>query len=104
MLRGLFVLCVLLQFIPGCMRRMPDNTPKAVLRLATTTSTNDSGLLERLQTDLDWVVLKALEKDPDFRYRSAKEFAEDWYLTPRGKDRAGELLNERTFAQAAERV
>ena len=31
----------------------------------------------------------------------AKEFAEDWYLTLRGKDRAGELLNERTFVQAA---
>ena len=33
---------------------------------------------------------------------TAKEFAEDWYLTLRGKDRAGELLNERTFAQAAD--
>ena len=32
----------------------------------------------------------------------AKEFTEDWYLTLRGKDRAGELLNERTFSQAAE--
>ena len=33
----------------------------------------------------------------------AKEVAEDWYLELRGKDRAGFLLSEKTFAQAAER-
>ena len=32
----------------------------------------------------------------------AKEFAEDWYLTLRDKNRRGELLNEKTFRQAAE--
>ena len=32
----------------------------------------------------------------------AKEFAEDWYLTLRGKQRDGKLLSERTFKQAAE--
>ena len=32
----------------------------------------------------------------------AKEFAEDWYLTLRDKNRTGELLNEKTFKQAAE--
>ena len=32
----------------------------------------------------------------------AKEFAEDWYLTLRGKLSRGELKNERTFAQAAD--
>lgn len=31
----------------------------------------------------------------------AKDFAEDWYLELRGKDRAGELHGERTFADAA---
>lgn len=31
----------------------------------------------------------------------AKEFAEDWYLGLRGKHRAGELKNEKTFAFAA---
>ena len=31
----------------------------------------------------------------------AKEFAEDWYLTLRGKMSRGELKNEKTFAQAA---
>lgn len=33
----------------------------------------------------------------------ATEFAEDWYLALRGKDHAGILLSEKTFAQAAER-
>jgi len=32
----------------------------------------------------------------------AKEIAEDWYMTLRGKDRAGLLRTEKTFAQAAE--
>jgi hypothetical protein len=32
----------------------------------------------------------------------AKEFAEDWYLTLRGKQRAGLLKSEKTFAEAAE--
>jgi integrase len=31
----------------------------------------------------------------------AKDFAEDWYLQLRGKARAGELLSEKTFADAA---
>ena len=30
----------------------------------------------------------------------AKESAEDWYLTLRGKSSRGELKNEKTFAQA----
>ena len=33
---------------------------------------------------------------------SAKEFAEDWYLTLRGKELSGELITERTFKHAAE--
>lgn len=33
----------------------------------------------------------------------AKEFAEDWYLTLRGKHSRGELPNERTFAFAADK-
>jgi integrase len=32
----------------------------------------------------------------------ATEFAEDWYLSLRGKDHAGILLSEKSFAQAAE--
>ncbi|WP_299293927.1 hypothetical protein [uncultured Tateyamaria sp.] len=35
--------------------------------------------------------------------RLAKEFAEDWYLTLRGKQARGELPNDRTFAFAAEK-
>lgn len=33
----------------------------------------------------------------------AKDVAEDWYLTLMGKSRAGELLSEKSFKQAAER-
>ncbi|MGK0521220.1 MAG: serine/threonine protein kinase/WD40 repeat protein [Planctomycetota bacterium] len=33
--------------------------------------------LRRLQGDLDWIVMKALEKDPDRRYRSPRELAAD---------------------------
>lgn len=33
----------------------------------------------------------------------AKDFAEDWYLTMRDKNRAGMLKNEKTFRQAAEK-
>lgn len=33
----------------------------------------------------------------------AKDFAEDWYLTLRGKQRNGELHNEKSFKDAAER-
>ena len=32
----------------------------------------------------------------------AKDFAEDWYLTLRGKQTRGELVNEKTFKQAAD--
>lgn len=32
----------------------------------------------------------------------AKEFAEDWYLTLRDKNRQGELISEKTFKQAAD--
>src|SRR5580698_5547596 len=32
----------------------------------------------------------------------AKQFAEDWYMTLRGKDRAGLLKSEKTFKQAAD--
>lgn len=33
---------------------------------------------------------------------AAKDFAEDWYLTLKDKNRRGELLSEKTFKQAAE--
>ncbi|MBL8748011.1 MAG: protein kinase [Planctomycetes bacterium] len=37
----------------------------------------DARWLRRLAGDLDWVVMKALEKEPDRRYGSARELAED---------------------------
>ncbi len=35
-------------------------------------------------------------------FARAKDFAEDWYLDLKGKERAGELRHERTFRRAAE--
>jgi serine/threonine protein kinase len=40
-------------------------------------STDSRALQRRLREDLDWVVMKALAKEPDRRYGSASEFAED---------------------------
>jgi len=40
-------------------------------------STNPSGLAHALRQDLDWVTLKALEKDPARRYQNASELAAD---------------------------
>jgi non-specific serine/threonine protein kinase/serine/threonine-protein kinase len=39
--------------------------------------TDTPGLMRELRGDLDWIVLKALEKDRDRRYGSATAFAED---------------------------
>ncbi|MCB9879246.1 MAG: protein kinase [Planctomycetes bacterium] len=38
---------------------------------------DDARWLRRLCGDLDWIVMKALEKEPDRRYGSARELAED---------------------------
>ena len=39
--------------------------------------TDRSTLVRRLRGELDWIVMKALEKDPTRRYQSASEFAAD---------------------------
>jgi len=39
--------------------------------------TDTAALRRRLQGDLDWIVMKAIDKDPDRRYQSASEFAAD---------------------------
>ena len=46
-------------------------------RVAERRQTDLRGLGRRLRGDLDWIVLKALEKDPARRYASASEFAAD---------------------------
>ena len=49
--------------------------------------------------------LSQREKSPNFTkeesLKLAKEFADDWYLTLRGKHSRGELKNEKTFSFAA---
>ncbi len=59
--------------------------PSTALKTPLHTSTllhNENGnegkaLLKKLKTELDWIVLKALEKNPIRRYQSAAEFASD---------------------------
>ncbi|MBL8727400.1 MAG: protein kinase [Planctomycetes bacterium] len=57
--------------------------PSTRLRSQPTTANGPAGggggarWLRRLTGDLDWVVMKALAKEPDRRYGSAREFAED---------------------------
>jgi len=45
--------------------------------IATITGSTQPALLRALRQDLDWVVLKAIEPDPDRRYSSANELAVD---------------------------
>lgn len=44
---------------------------------ATRPETDGRALIRQLSGDLDWITLKALEKDPDRRYPSAAAFADD---------------------------
>ncbi|MBK7641864.1 MAG: protein kinase [Planctomycetes bacterium] len=50
---------------------------KTATRLAPLHGTDERSLLRQLTGDLDWICLKALEKDPARRYASASELAED---------------------------
>ncbi len=54
--------------------RTPQTTPEAVSRLR---STEPDRLRRWLKGDLDNIILKALRKEPDRRYSSVEQFAED---------------------------
>ena len=54
-----------------------DRTPAAAAWVEQTTSTSYSSWCRKLKGDLDWVVLKSLNKDPDQRYSSVAELAND---------------------------
>ncbi len=45
--------------------------------VASRRDTNVDGLLVQLRSDLDWVLLKTLQKDPDDRYRSVAELVSE---------------------------
>ncbi|QDU68199.1 bifunctional serine/threonine-protein kinase/formylglycine-generating enzyme family protein [Engelhardtia mirabilis] len=59
---------------PSTRLRRQTETASAVARLH---GTDERALLRELTGDLDWICLKALEKDPARRYASADEFAGD---------------------------
>jgi serine/threonine protein kinase/formylglycine-generating enzyme required for sulfatase activity len=50
---------------------------KTATTVAPLRSTNEQALIRQLTGDLDWICMRALEKDPARRYASASEFAED---------------------------
>jgi serine/threonine protein kinase len=56
--------------------RAAENTPEARERAAQR-GLSAGALVARLRSDLDWIVLKALEKDRQRRYGTPAEFAED---------------------------
>ncbi len=53
------------------------HTPEVLADLARSRDCEPAGLVRRLRGDLDWIVMKALEKDRERRYDSASALAED---------------------------
>lgn len=75
-----------------------QDPPRPSVRLATTEIAGDSkGAIspEQLKGDLDWIVMKCLEKDPDRRYETVSALGEDL-------DRY--LRNEPVFARPASKA
>ena len=59
---------------PSTRLRRQTKTGKAI---ASRHACDERSLIRQLAGDLDWICLKALDKDPDRRYSSASELAED---------------------------
>lgn len=57
-------------------RRIRESDPPAPGKLAEA-SKSETGVTARIPQELDWVVMKALAKEPERRYQSAAELAED---------------------------
>jgi serine/threonine protein kinase len=53
---------------------MPENARKEIARLR---QTEPAKLITTLRRDLDWIPIKAMEKDRDRRYQTANELAQD---------------------------
>ncbi len=57
--------------------RLKSSTEDVPSDHASTLKTGTEQLTQRLEVDLDWVVMKALEKEPERRYQTVQEFARD---------------------------
>jgi len=62
---------------PQAIRIICEEAPKPLSRALRETRDRESGKTERIDRDVETIVLKALEKEPDRRYRSAAAMAED---------------------------
>ncbi|MEZ4649762.1 MAG: tetratricopeptide repeat protein [Candidatus Eisenbacteria bacterium] len=58
-------------------RSLGTNPRTDAIRLAASRKTEASRWVRRLKGDLDWIALRALERDRERRYASVQEFAED---------------------------
>lgn len=63
--------------IPRPSQRLMGKSPERRAELASTQQCTVSELVRQCKVDLDWVVLKALEKDRRQRYATANDFADD---------------------------
>ncbi len=59
------------------LREREPPRPSAKLRSTRRSTRDRATLLRELQSDLDWVVMKAMEKDPGRRYETADALSED---------------------------
>ena len=57
--------------------RLQDTDPARANNHANTLSSEFQPLIKKLRIELDWIVMKALEKEPERRYQTAQEFAQD---------------------------
>jgi len=57
--------------------RLQATDPARASDHASTLSSEIDPLIRKLKTELDWIVMKSLEKEPERRYQTAQEFAQD---------------------------